>query len=90
MILLGLTVHSRLDDDTPGVQIPAPNYALVYAVTAIAPAYCALTRQGLANVAWWGFALVAVVLHDFFRSLILQGRKDILRLETLKYDARGA
>jgi hypothetical protein len=91
MTLLGLTVLSQLDDDKLGVRsIPAPNYALVYGVTAIAPTYCSLTGQGLANVAWWSLALVAVALHHFFRLLILQGKKNISRLEALKYDARGA
>ena len=91
MTLLGLTALSQFDDDKLGVRsIPAPNYALVYAVTAIAPTYCSLTGQGLANVAWWSLALVAVALHHLFRSLILQGKKNISRLEDLKYDARGA
>jgi hypothetical protein len=91
MTLLGLTVLYQLDDDTLGVRsISAPNYALVYAVTAIAPTYCSLTGQGLANIAWWSFALVAVALHHFSRSLILQGKKNVSQLEALKYDARGA
>ena len=80
----------QLDDNTPGVRNPTPNYALVYAVTALAPAYCLLAGQGLANIAWWSLALVAVALHHFFRSLILQGKKNISRLEGLKYNARGA
>jgi hypothetical protein len=90
MTLLGLTVLFQLDDDALGFRFPAPNYALVYAVTAIAPTYCSLAGQGLANIIWWSFALIAVTLHHFFRSLILQGRKNISRLEALKYDAKGA
>ena len=91
MTLLGLTALSQLDDDRLAVRsIPAPNYALVYAVTAIAPTYCLLTGQGLANIAWWSLALVAAALHHLFRSLILQGKKNISQLEALKYDARGA
>ncbi|KAH9998026.1 hypothetical protein BJV77DRAFT_788484 [Russula vinacea] len=78
MTLLGLTVLFQLDDDALGFRFPAPNYALVYAVTAIAPTYCSLAGQGLANIIWWSFALVAVTLHHFFRSLILQGRKTYL------------
>jgi hypothetical protein len=90
MTLLGLTVLIQLDGDTPGLRITAPNYATFYAVTAIAPTYCSLAGQGLANIAWWSFALVAVALHHFFRSLILHGRENISRLEELKYNARGA
>jgi hypothetical protein len=88
--LLGLAVLCQLDDKTLGVHNPTPNYALVYAVTGIAPTYCLLTSQGLANIVWWSFAIVAVALHHFFRSLILQGKKNISRLEGLKYNARGA
>jgi hypothetical protein len=88
--LLGLAVICQLDDNTLGVRNRTPNYALVYAVTAIAPTYCLLTDQGLANIAWWSFALVAVALYHFFLSLILQGKKNISRLEGLKYNARGA
>jgi len=69
---------------------PAPNYTLVYALTAIAPTYCLLTSQGLINIAWWSLALVAVAFHHFCQSLILQGRKNISRLQGLKYNARGA
>lgn len=88
--LLSIAVLPQLDDNTLGVRNPSPNYALVYAVTAAAPTYCLLAGQGLTNVAWWSFALVAVALHHFFRSLVLQGRKNISRLEGLKYNARGA
>ena len=88
--LLGLAVLSQLEDNTLGVRIPPPNYALVYAVTAIAPTYCILAGQGLINIVWWSFALIAVAMHHFLHSLVLQGRKNILQLEALKYDARGA
>jgi len=88
--LLGLAVFCQLDHNTLGVRNPTPNYALVYAVTAIAPTICLLTGQGLTNIVWWSFALVAVAFHHFFRSLILQGKKNISRLEGLKYNARGA
>lgn len=88
--LLGLAVLFQLDDNALGMRNLTPNYALVYAVTAIAPTTCLLTGQGVANVAWWSFALVAVALHHFFQSLILQGKKSISRLEGLKYNARGA
>lgn len=79
-----------LENNLLGVRNPAPNYALVYAITAIAPTYCLLTGQILVNIAWWSFALVAVAFHHFFQSLILQGKKNISRLEGLKYNARGA
>ncbi len=88
--LLGLTVLSLLDDDTLGVRIPTPNYSLVYGATAIAPTCCLLTGQGLANITWWSFALIAVALHHFLHSLVFRGRKSISRLEALKYNARGA
>jgi hypothetical protein len=89
-ILLGLAALSQYDDHTPGIHILVPNYARIYAIAAIAPTYCSLTRQSVANIAWWGFALMAVSLHHFFRSLIRHGKKNILQLEALKYDARGA
>jgi len=73
-----------------GVRILSLTYPRVYVATAIAPTFCSLTGQGLTNTAWWSFALVAVGLHQFFRSLILQGRRNISQLEALKYDARGA
>jgi hypothetical protein len=88
--LLGLAASAQFDDRTLGVGIPAPSYARIYTVTAIAPTYCSLTGQDLTNTAWWGLALVAVALHHVFRSLILRGRKNISQLEALKYDARGA
>jgi len=95
MTLLGLAAlchraSTVLEDNPLGVGKPAPNYARFYVVTAIAPTYCILTGRGLTNVAWWSFALVAVALHHFFRSLILQGKKNISGLEGLKYNARGA
>ena len=86
--LLSLAVLCQLDSNMLGN--PTPNYPLVYAVTAIAPTYCLLAGQGLTNIAWWSFALVAVALHHFLRSLILRGKKNISRLEGLKYNARGA
>ncbi|KAI0272917.1 hypothetical protein BGY98DRAFT_147357 [Russula aff. rugulosa BPL654] len=89
IILLGLAVLCQLNDNTPSVRNPTPNYALVYSATAIAPTFCLLTVQGLPNIVWWSFALVAVALHHFFQSLILQGKKNISRLEGLKYNARG-
>jgi hypothetical protein len=93
IILIGLPVLCQVDDNTLGVRNPTPNYALFYAiayvVTAMAPAYCLLTGQGLANIAWWSLALVAVAIHHFVLSLILQGKKNISRLEGLKYNARG-
>jgi hypothetical protein len=88
--LLGLAVLCQLDDNTLGVPNPTPNYALVYAITAITPVYCLLAGQGLVNIVWWSFAILAVALHHFFRSLILRGKKNISRLEGLKYNARGA
>jgi hypothetical protein len=88
--LLSLAVIFQLDDNTSRVGNLPPNYPLVYAVTAIAPTYCLLTGQGLSNIVWWSFALVAVALHHFFQSLVLQGKKNISRLEGLKYNARGA
>jgi hypothetical protein len=95
IILLSLAggcylARNVLGDNPLGVPDPAPNYALVYAVTAIAPTYCLLTGQGLADIAWWSLALVAVAFHQFCLSLILQGKKNILRLEELRYNARGA
>jgi hypothetical protein len=88
--MLGLAMFTQLDDDIPGTHIFAPNYAQVYAMTAIAPTYCSLMGQGLANTVWWSFALIAVSLHHFFHSLIYWGRESISRLEALKYEARGA
>ncbi|KAF8501115.1 hypothetical protein F5888DRAFT_1679219 [Russula emetica] len=88
--LLALAAPRPLDFNALGVRNPRPNYALVYAVTAIAPTYCLFTGQGLTNIAWWSFALVAVALYHFFLSLIHQGKKNISRLEGLKYNARGA
>jgi len=90
VILLGLAALPQYDDNTPGIHTLVPKYARIYAVAAIAPAYCSLTRQSVANIAWWGFALVAAALHHFFHSLIRHGKKDISQLEALKYDARGA
>ena len=81
---------SQCDDPMLGVHILVPNYTRVYVITAIAPTYCMLTHQGLANIAWWSFALMSVSLHQFFRSLIRQGRDNVSQLEALKYDARGA
>jgi len=90
VILLALALPAQPDNHTLGVRILALTYTRVYVVTAIVPMFCLLTGQGLTNTAWWSFALVAVVLHQFFRSLILQGRRNILQLEALKYDTRGA
>ena len=90
VILSGLAALAQFDGPTPGNTIPVPNYARIYAITAVAPTYCLLTGRGLANIAWWSFALVAVSLHHFFRSLIHRGRKGISQLEGLKYEVRGA
>jgi hypothetical protein len=94
MILLGLAAlchqASVLEDNPLGVRNPTPNYPRFYAITAMAPTFCLLTGQGLTNIAWWSFALVAVALHHFFQSLIHQGKKNLSRLEGLKYNARGA
>jgi hypothetical protein len=89
-IILGLAALSQYDDHMPGIHILVPNYARIYAIAAIAPTYCSIRRESVANIAWWGFALMAVSLHHFFRSLIHHGKKNILQLEALKYDARGA
>lgn len=89
-VLLGLAALAQYDDDMPGIHALVPNYARIYAVAAIAPTYCSLTRQGVANIAWWGFALMAVSLHHLFHSLIRHGKKNISQLGVLKYDARGA
>ncbi|KAH9969464.1 hypothetical protein BC827DRAFT_1101 [Russula dissimulans] len=88
--LYGLYLIRRPDNHTLGVRILALTYTRVYVVTAIVPMFCLLTGQGLTDTAWWSFALVAVALHQFFRSLILQGRRNISQLEALKYDTRGA
>ncbi|KAI9456154.1 hypothetical protein F5148DRAFT_1288051 [Russula earlei] len=88
--LLALAVPAQFGDHPLGIRILAPNYMRVYVATAIAPTFCSLTGQGLPNTAWWSFAVVAVALHQFFRSLILQGRENISRLQALKYNARGA
>jgi hypothetical protein len=90
VILLGFAVLSQCDEPTLGSHILLPNYARVYAITAVAPTYCIFSNQGLANIAWWSFALMGVSLHQFVRSLIHQGRNNISQLEALKYDARGA
>ncbi|KAI0004634.1 hypothetical protein BJV74DRAFT_763211 [Russula compacta] len=90
IILLGIAILAQVDDYTLGTPILAPNYARVYAITAIAPTYCLLTGQDLINTAWWSLALVAVGLHHLFHLLILQGKKNISQLEALKYSARGA
>ena len=94
MLLIGLAAlchqASVPKDNPPGVHNPIPNYPRFYVLTAIAPTYCLLTVQGLANIVWWSFALFAVALHHFFQSLIHQGKKNISRLEGLKYNARGA
>jgi hypothetical protein len=90
VILLGFAVLAQCDDPTQGIHILVPNYARVYAIAAIAPTYCILTGQGLANIAWWSFTFMAVSFHQFLRSLIHQGRSNISQLEALRYDARGA
>jgi len=88
--LLALALPALPDDHTLGVRILPLTYTRLYVATAIAPTFCSLTGQGLTNTAWWSFALVVVALHQFFRSLILQGRRNISQLGVLKYDARGA
>ncbi|KAI0304523.1 hypothetical protein B0F90DRAFT_1269440 [Multifurca ochricompacta] len=75
---------------TQGIRTLAPNHAQVYTITAIAPTYCALTDQGLTNIAWWSSALAAAALYHLFHVIILSGRKGISQLEVMKYDIRGA
>ncbi|KAH9080679.1 hypothetical protein EDB83DRAFT_1008068 [Lactarius deliciosus] len=87
MIVLSLVVFPRLDGHVQGTRT---HYSRLYAAAAIAPAYCALTGQGLTNFVWWCFALIAIVLHHSFYTLIRRGEASISQLQELKYDARGA
>lgn len=89
-IVLSLVVFPRMDGHVQGSRSPPTYYLQQYAAAAIAPAYCALTRQGLTNFVWWSFALIAVVLHHSFHVLIRRGTASISQLEELKYDSRGA
>ncbi|KAI0259798.1 hypothetical protein BC834DRAFT_904011 [Gloeopeniophorella convolvens] len=59
-----------------GTYVPTP-YHVVYGTTALAPAFCVISGQGLTNTIWWCFALATALLH-------------ISQLERMKYDARGA
>ncbi|TFY83376.1 hypothetical protein EWM64_g640 [Hericium alpestre] len=68
---------------------PLP-YLVVYPAAAVAPVLCLFLGLGLANIAWWGVALVIVVLHDAVHRWILQGEESIAQLEKLKYKAKGA
>ena len=88
--MLGLVVFHSLDAHIQGARAPTTYYSQLYAATAIAPTYCALTGQGLTNFVWWSFAFIAVVLHHSFHTLIRRGKASISQLEELKYDAKGA
>ena len=89
-IVLSLVVFTHSNGHVQGSRSPASYYSQHYAAAAIAPAYCALTSQGLTNFVWWSFALAAVVLHHSFHTLIRRGKASISQLEGLKYDSRGA
>ena len=86
-IVLSLELFPRMD----GRSLSSTTYySQHYAAAAMAPAYCALTSQGLTNFVWWSFALTAVVLHHSFHTFIRRGKASISQLEELKYDSRGA
>lgn len=60
-------------------------------ITAIPPALCLLLRpQDVAQCAWWSIPLLMAGLCIVVTKWNNDGRADVMRLETLKYEAKGA
>ncbi|VDC04441.1 unnamed protein product [Peniophora sp. CBMAI 1063] len=71
-------------------KIPPITSRVAYGLTAIMPAVCIITGQGLPNIIWSLFTSIIVLLDDFIRRMLSKGRENIVELERSKYTAKGA
>ncbi|KAI0050395.1 hypothetical protein FA95DRAFT_622209 [Auriscalpium vulgare] len=84
--LLAKTWHAH-----PALQhVPLAPHILMYATAAAAPVFCLVRGSGLTDVVWWSVALVTVGFQHLLHRSIASVETEIEKLESLKYNAKGA
>ncbi|RPD62382.1 hypothetical protein L226DRAFT_611039 [Lentinus tigrinus ALCF2SS1-7] len=76
----------------PGaLTVPLPlSHPVAIALPAIAPLLALALSRGRADVLWWAEAGVMTVVVALVKKWVADGEKDIMKLERLRYMARGA